>query len=236
MKIKLSNAGPVVTTELEPMPRDMAVARAGQEPYDVLMAGQRALSASGATYWLTYGSLLGWVRDGEFMGHDTDIDMAVLADVDADAVTTNMLLEGLRLVQFSTTPRGTVQQKFIAPHGTVLDLLYIFEDAGELLDEYKAIGKSLANGRHLRTPVAHRRFAGFANDVAVPQDSEAYLAVLYGDTWRTPIRFWDWFFAPPNVVLHLRPGDVGWFMWRCLLHIYFRGRHTFRSVFAKSRP
>lgn len=234
MKVRFSNAGPLLLTRPDPYPSRVLLPDLGREPYEVMAAGQRALDAIGAKYWVTYGSLLGLIREGGFIAHDNDIDIAVIADVDPQAVRDSMAAQGLKEFQFSTSPRGVVHQKFSAPQGTVLDLFYVFDDGNERVDEFGIVGHSVANGRHLRTGISYRRFEGFEGEVPVPADSESYLAVLYGPDWRTPVVFWDWVFTPPNVELHLRPVDLPWLVARWLLYRYRQMRFALTSMFAKS--
>ena len=82
MKIRLSRAK-IGVTVLEPStkgPWDP------QEALEFLSRLSHCLAQAGITHWVTYGSLLGLVRQNSLLAWDNDIDIAIAPGVSFEAV------------------------------------------------------------------------------------------------------------------------------------------------------
>lgn len=126
-------------------------------------------------YCLMFGTLLGAIRDQDFIRYDKDTDIGLL-DVN-EAVITG-LKEELRRFEF-----------------------YIFRDnpaffsamrKGEYIDFYKfyKVSKSYVCGNYIFdadffNEIEYANFMG--KGFPIPKHSENFLAVLYGDDWRVPL-------------------------------------------------
>lgn len=51
----------------------------------ILQAFSSALNEAGIKFWIDYGTLLGYYRDHDFIGHDNDLDTGAFIE-DADRV------------------------------------------------------------------------------------------------------------------------------------------------------
>ena len=177
---------------------------AGAVPHDALTAASLVLEDMGAKWWLTYGALLGFVREGRFLPQDNDIDLAIIADVDPAKIAEALGIAGFVHDESWATAQGVVNQKF-RYGGTFLDLFYVTR-AGELyIDEYRLGGRwggrSLARSSHPVMPTIPMDCGGLT--VPVPADRERYLAHLYGPDWRVEVSYWNWRFSPPNAERHI---------------------------------
>lgn len=167
-----------------------------------------ALDAAGAEHWLTYGTLLGLVRDGGLIAYDTDIDLAVRTGADAGRIAAEMTARGFSPVLEERDRQGVTKLKF--EFGPVLAELNIIRDGAPLWTDHSLAGRhSVVHLTHPPVEVIRRRIGGF--DLPVPAATEAYLVHLYGPGWRQPVTNWHWIFSPPNAELHLGWRDIYWF-------------------------
>ena len=143
------------------------------------------LVAGGIEPFLMSGSLLGVIRDGDFMAHDYDIDLGVVPGVDLDHV--EMLLAddtGLRIGRHG--PRLEIRDE----SDTVADI-FAHEERGGLWWHATLIHE------WWNTPFSLVPLEVGANEFFVPDDPERYLDENYGD-WSHPVPFYDISFDTPN--------------------------------------
>lgn len=137
---------------------------------------------------LSYGCLLGAVRDGRMIGHDSDADLAYLSShtTPADVIRESYAMEralrrrGWRLVRMSGA-----DLKLFHPlndgRSVQIDVFGAFH-VGETF--YQLGGRSGALPREAVTPASTVVLEGV--ELAAPADPEAVLTYLYGSGWRTP--------------------------------------------------
>lgn len=233
MKILLDNSVWVTMTALEPRVEPASFASEGNAPYEDLTSALLALEPTGSTHWITYGTLLGLVRDGVLLRHDDDIDIAMVAGPDPERIAAAMIEHGFRYFENSTSSRGVVNQKFLAPRGSHVDISYLFPwGTDSLVEDYNVVGHSAARSIHPYLGVRTMTFHGVGVPVPVPSDPETYLAAQYGPGWRTPVTSWDWIFSPPNIVLHLRVADIPIFIAQWGMYRSRNLRRALRDLFA----
>ncbi len=137
---------------------------------------------------LSYGCLLGAVRDGHMIGHDSDADLAYLSTWThpADVVRESFRMErelralGWKVVRMS----GADLQLFLPlPDGRVVhvDVFGAFHVEGTF---YQLGGRSGHLDRSALTPASTVTLEGV--ELAAPADPEAVLEFLYGADWRIP--------------------------------------------------
>lgn len=159
-----------------------------------------ALSSAGIAHYLTYGALLGFVREGRLLAHDTDIDLAILGEVDPDKVRGLFVAMGFREFRLTFVDDLPGNQKFRRGWVT-FDLYYLREDGPYRRDWCILDRRSAMTSTHLRMALTPLDCGGFS--VPAPEHREAYLAHLYGDDWRVPNPGWNWRLSPPNAEMHL---------------------------------
>ena len=137
---------------------------------------------------LSYGCLLGAVRDGQMIGHDTDADLAYLSAYDhpADIARESFRMEReLRGLGWKVIRMSAADLKLFLPlpDGQVvqIDVFGAFH-VGETFYQMGARSGSLP--RAALTPASTVRLEGV--DLAAPADPEQVLAFLYGPGWRVP--------------------------------------------------
>jgi SAM-dependent methyltransferase len=162
------------------------------------------LAATGVDAFLAYGALLGAVRDGAFIPHDSDADVAYLSrhttpvDValESFALERAMIEAGYRTWRFSAA-----DFKVIVPDpegGRAVDVFagFVVGDVFYLMPE--------VSSKTFRTdiilPLGEVELHG--RTVTAPADPEALLEITYGPHWRVPDPSFK-FTAPHWVNRHL---------------------------------
>ncbi len=190
-----SGPRPIATRFTGRQPRRIRLEDVPDEAREALRLGIEALAEAGATAWVTYGTLLGLVREGRLLPHDHDVDIAVMPVADDAPIRAAMAARGLTLLLDEADSSGTSKLKFV--HGpVVLDLFFIREEGGVWVDYCTLMKLSLLRNTHTHVAIEARVLDGLT--LPVPRDAETYLAHLYGPGWRTPVTRWSWYLSPPN--------------------------------------
>ena len=144
--------------------------------------------------FVIYGSLLGQVREGGFIGHDIDLDLAYLSKfTDGPAAAAE-----LRDVGFALVDEGfdvECQRTALHIHDRVdrrirIDLFHVYFDEHDRL--------AMPFGRAGETEFEKRQWAGTTDaqmaghTVRVPVRPEALVEHIYGRNWRIPIAGFNW--------------------------------------------
>lgn len=142
----------------------------------------------GLPAFVTYGTLLGAVRDGTFIGHDDDVDVAYLsahvhpADVARESFDLQRALRrrGWEVRRFSG---GFLQVRFDGPDGVLrhVDIFTCFH----VLDRfYQAFAVAADLPRSAILPLGETTLHG--RRLPAPADPDALLEATYGSAWRVP--------------------------------------------------
>lgn len=151
------------------------------------------LAAQGLTVFANSGTLLGLVREGTLLGHDNDIDLAVLLKAQTtEAAAREWLALTGRLVEAGlATGRSEwsgVTLKLQKIGGFGVDLFPAWIDAEDRLFLYPHTAGTLLRSQLL--PLGQDALTG----LGLPSDPTAMLASNYGKDWRIPDEGWsfDW--------------------------------------------
>ena len=193
MKIRVSRAK-IRITVLEPPakgPWDP------QQALELLTRLSQCLSRAGITHWITYGSLLGLVRQNSLLAWDNDVDIAIAPGVSLEAIRAALQTENLRPQKIKETDRQLISVS-VCVGGITADLYVLSEQRGMLVD-FEGNGGFVLTMSHPKGTVFEKKFGN--RIFPVPAETEAYLAHLYGPDWRIPARNWSFRHSSANRII-----------------------------------
>ncbi len=155
----------------------------GPKMLETVLDAGRAL---GMRLFLTYGTLLGHVRDGGFIAHDWDIDLGILQD---DIPQMGMLQRAVESKGYSIARKSRHRMAFRDRFNLIhLDIDYYFFDDTKYFHHIFNVGKSelytFSYPAAILSSLVEVQFLGRISAL-VPGDADGFLTETYGD-WRTP--------------------------------------------------
>ncbi|WP_435770410.1 methyltransferase domain-containing protein [Nocardioides sp. SYSU DS0651] len=161
-----------------------------------LYARVRALLADrfGYDLFVVYGTLLGAIRDGGFIGHDVDFDASYISRETTGAAAAAELVEiGVALIEAGYEVECMVACLHIADRGNPdnrIDIFHTFHDEnGRWRFPFGIAGTTTLTAADWRG-TEEIDFAG--GRVLVPVTAEETVRHLYGDDWRLPKPGFNW--------------------------------------------
>jgi SAM-dependent methyltransferase len=144
--------------------------------------------------FLIYGTLLGAVRDGGFIGHDIDFDAAYVSKHTDGADAGRELSQiAFALIEkgFYVESRVIVLHIYDPKHPHVrIDLFHLFfNDDGVLRFPWGIAGTTQFRSAQWE---GTKEIDLAGSRAAIPEHAEALLATIYGDTWQTPNPGFSW--------------------------------------------
>ena len=178
----------------------------GQAALQALNTFQAVSKELGVPLWLTDGTLLGAVRDKDFIGHDGDIDFGCFVEDYRwrdDGMTAALRKHGFKLTHKYGSADCGLQLSYHGG-GIYVDIFFFYRCSQSGRWWHAAWEQ---NGRHsglYRMIQYHYRpfdletrlFKGL--ECLSPADAEAYLAQKYGEDWKKVKKKWDWRYDPAN--------------------------------------
>lgn len=146
---------------------------------------KKVLDKHNVSFLLFYGTLLGAVREKDFITHDEDIDLAILDEERLKFIDSipDLMSVGFKVARYDR--RGLLS---IIKDGEYIDF-YFFSKYN---DNLRCCSGILCPDEFLEN-VAEYEFKG--NIYLVPRNFKEYLIFEYGNNWMTPIQ-WNNFSMP----------------------------------------
>ena len=137
------------------------------------------LDANGIKFQLAFGTLLGAVREHDFIDHDEDIDLAFL-DENRSAllnVLPELMKAGFQVCRYDRRDLLSVMRK-----GEYIDFYFYrpWHEGLRICSGWINLEKHLVNSTQIK-------FKGFS--FWVPKDYEEYLIGEYGTNWHVPVQW-----------------------------------------------
>ncbi|GAA0746428.1 LicD family protein [Clostridium oceanicum] len=168
--------------------------------YDVSSKITNILEKSNISYFYTYGTLLGLVRDSAFMKHDDDIDIGIVNTKDFSWSNLNSLLtKGGFVKSHEFILNGNITEQTYVYNGTSIDFFIYEYDQGKMMSYVYFNKKGHDYENQYQKSVAKMissEIIDFKNIVIngvnfrIPKNDEQYLKDIYGASWTIPNPNW----------------------------------------------
>ena len=163
--------------------------------------------ANNVNYWLTFGTLLGAVRQHDFIGHDGDIDVAIFEHEYSEKLLSEILATG-----FSLYRRIDIYSKSGDVNGFELSFMYnncqvdvfIFhpysKDNSEKIYTFDFVGNIIEHGVTIMFKQPRKLILPWkglttiemcGRQMNIPENFEEYLTVHYGKDYMIPNPSWS---------------------------------------------
>lgn len=146
----------------------------------------RCLHLLSSDVTLSFGAVLGLVRDDDFVPHDDDIDIAIAMTPMKFSAAKEILQEHLAAHGYTCVGKNHTHFNVTKNGSRAIDVFIGFRE-GDRVSWFPSRRRSLAWNDVF--PVDYVPFYG--SELPVPNDREKYLAITYGTDWRTPISVWS---------------------------------------------
>lgn len=171
------------------------------EGYDLAGRIDDALTNRNVLFYLDYGSLLGIVRSGRFIGHDYDMDYSIYITEDFGWNDLEKVMLGLGLkIAHQFRLNGVITEQTYAFGALTVDFFGHFDDDKNSIAYlyYKKKNKVYHsvcewNVAEIRAKkiAGTKRIKADGRIYTVPDEAEEYLASIYTDNWRVPNPNWE---------------------------------------------
>jgi len=168
----------------------------------VLFIASKALSEIGVFHWLEFGTLLGVIRDGKLIAHDTDLDFGVWLKDSSDAIPEAMVKAGFKKVHRIEIDGGTYGlEESYEFNGVKVDLFFFTKtNTGMYCHLFPVVAKQKRAVREVFTSANEFKSISWQSTVVhVPKNPDQRLRDTYGEYW-IPQKKWN----TPNQALNSR--------------------------------
>lgn len=163
----------------------------------VLKEAYQLLLSIDVKSWLTDGTLLGFYREGDFIGHDGDVDLAINAKNWKETILPLMESNGFEVIRIEGVVGNGLEYSF-KKNGISIDFFFFYEEDGKFWHSAWLKGIQLK----FAYPKFNTKQITFLDETFdVPENEETYLKIKYGSGWNVPQTKWHWAFSPLNVEL-----------------------------------
>ena len=162
------------------------------------------LKRNGVKYWLTDGTLLGLIRNGDFISHDKDTDIGV----DFKTFTPKCFMElkkRFKIIHILGYTEDSLEISLMRG-GVKTDLFFFYlknsTDKNRPIYYHSAfynIKKNIYNRVDYIYEYFETKYSDFlGRDFPIPEDPYKFITTKYGDKWETPVKKWNYITSPKN--------------------------------------
>jgi len=175
------------------------------------------------TYWLSDGTLLGAIREDDFIAHDNDVDLGVwAADFDIRVIHELMHRYGCKIVRLQGNPSDSmiISVQRVDVH---LDMFFYYplkkpsaeHPAAKIYHSIYFLHQPFNTSNKARhyncaypdyKPLVRRKFR--RHEFWVPKHAQQHLTAAYDKGWRTPQKRWDTEKDQPNLIRNGTVNDM----------------------------
>ena len=178
---------------------------------EMLQLLSQSLNQAGITFWLEFGTLLGYYREHDFIEHDMDIDIGAHFS-DATLLRNTLLHSGFKLVrEFRCDDGSGLEECYMYKHST-FDVFYFIEEGGNRFCNSFSLREGIARKLNAYLPCVVKKIVvpkfGFnevdykGSKVKVPQHTDIYLQSHYGKDFMIPNPNFDYKSEATNIIYY----------------------------------
>lgn len=165
------------------------------------------MSNNGFKYQLAFGTLLGAVREKDFIPHDDDLDFTMWIDDYKPEIIDSLRDYGFKLVKtFSVDGDKFAKEDTFEYKGIYVDIFYVYkDDKGEPYTCYfvnqpgctsrsssiKKFGGLFTRRIYLSASQAEKKILFKGIEVSIPDNYDEVMRKVFGDNYLTPIPGWS---------------------------------------------
>lgn len=179
---------------------------------DMLAIAVKIMDKEDVCYWIDFGTLLGAIRNHDFIAYDGDIDIAVLHTEAEKLVPALKACEDFD-VTHEYWVNGKIAQISCEYHSLNMDFCFYYPEAKEpynyccyLCSFEESISKNIKDNKYpvsvIQSSIPYKGvkkydFKGLI--VNIPQNEVEYLVANYGENYMVPNKKWDYLNDAPNI-------------------------------------
>lgn len=158
------------------------------------------ITRNNGKYWISCGTLLGAIRDGDFISHDNDIDLCIEAQSFNYNIINNLLKNQFIIIR----KYGLLKDGFeltIKKYNIKIDLFFFYKtDDRWYHSVYSDITKTDAlKYDYVFKPFQLTKIKFLGYEFFAPDNPKDYLSQQYGDDYMTPNPNWCYYKSPKNI-------------------------------------
>jgi len=151
-------------------------------------------------YWLQDGTLLGYYREKNFIGHDSDTDIGIMfKDFSVEAIKSLEKI-GFKVTSMFGRPEDCLELSLVRFH-VKTDIFFYYEEEDYIY--HSAFSPKKTGAYENRIDYRYKKFNTkeidfFEKKFFVPVDELKFILTKYGENWAKPDPTWDWCYSPKN--------------------------------------
>lgn len=173
----------------------------------ILQLFDRCMQENSIKYTITFGTLLGAMREKGFIGHDLDIDVTVWNDQYSEQIASALKSAGFELVHAFRVEDGSIgREETYMCEGVAIDIFYIHDDGGKYpyycvfapIDGCPTFNQSMRThgrikARRMDIPmIKERERVPFESiELYAPTNAHEILSFIYGENYMIPDPTWE---------------------------------------------
>lgn len=174
--------------------------------FEALSKFDNCLTKHGFNYYLAFGTLLGAVREHDFIPHDDDIDVAMWIEDYSPDIIKYLEADGIKLKHtFSVDNDKLAKEDTYVYKGVLIDIFFLYHDVDgksyccDFINQHDCISKKDSVKKHggllprklympFNKSVLRVEFKGI--EVSIPENYKEILSFRYGEDYMIPKPGW----------------------------------------------
>lgn len=156
------------------------------------------LKRHGVKHWIQNGTLLGFYRGDGFINHDTDTDLGVVFSTFTKEALFEILSNKFNIIRYFGYTHDCFELA-LNRNGVKTDLFFYYKTDGKyhhsVFSDFNN-PEGLMRHDYVYEPFNIKLKNYYDYNFYVPEDELKYILTTYGETWKTPIKNWNYHESP----------------------------------------